>query len=242
MNKKELVVKYRPLVSMACSVHNLRNVFRTKKKGQGNVVKAPCALLKKVNIQIIGSNNTVIIHDFAILNRASIIIFGDNNTITVGPWTHLLGTELYIEDSGNTITVGEGSRILGKTHLAAIEGTKIEIGRDCLFSSDIHFRTGDSHSVLDMQGKRINASKDIMIGNHVWVGTKVTCLKGAKVADHSIVGACALVSGAFDVPHCALAGVPAKIVRQGVDWSITRIPIGEKAADFDPVICQEEAI
>lgn len=236
MNKKELVVKYRPLVAFGCRVHNLRNVLRKKIKGNGNVIKAPCCLMKKVNIQIIGSNNTVTIGDFAILNGASIIIFGDNNTITVGGWTHLLGTELYIEDSGSTISVGEKSRILGKTHLAAIEGTNIQIGRDCLFSSDIHFRTGDSHSILDMQGRRINASKDITVGDHVWIGTKVTCLKGAKIADHSIVGACAVVSGAFDKPHCALAGVPARVVKEGVDWSITRIPIGETAADFDPVI------
>lgn len=32
MNKKELVMKYRAVVSLACSVHNLQNVFRIKHK------------------------------------------------------------------------------------------------------------------------------------------------------------------------------------------------------------------
>ena len=32
-----------------------------------------------------------------------------------------------------------------------------------------------------------------------------------------------------------LAGVPAKVVKQGVDWSISKIPVGEIAADFQPI-------
>lgn len=233
MNKKELVKKYRPLVSMACSVHNLRNLFRIH-KGKGNRILAPCALLKGVNIRISGTGNTVIVEDFSTLNNTAIYIHGNNNTITIGPWCTLINAELCIEDDGNRITLGEHTKILGKTHLAAMEGTAITIGADCLFSSDVHFRTGDSHSILDMQGRRINDSRDIVLGDHVWVGTKSTCLKGARVASHSIIGACALVTGVFQDPHCALAGVPAKVVKNGVDWSARRIPLGETAADFHP--------
>lgn len=232
MNKKELATKYRSLVALGCSVFNSLSLLRRKVKGSGNRIKAPCALLRKVRIHISGSNNTVIIGDFSILRGASIYISGDNNTVTIGPWCHLNGTELCIEDSGNTICVGERTRFLGKTHLAAIEGTKIEIGNDCLFSGDVHFRTGDSHSVLDKSGRRINPSEDISIGDHVWVGTRVTCLKGAKVASRSILAACALVTGKFEEPHCTLAGVPAKVVKRDVDWSILRVPVGEIPDDF----------
>lgn len=239
MNKKELVQKYHGLVSLACRVHNLRNVFRIKKTGEGNRIIAPCALLKKVHIRIKGSNNTVLIEDFAVLNGASIYINGDNNMISIGGWSHLAGTDLFIEDDGGSINIGRRTKFLGKTHLAVIEGTSITIGEDCLFSSDIQFRTGDSHSVLDMQGRRINASQDIMLGDHVWVGTKAFVTKGAKVASHSIIGACALVTKAFEEPHCTLAGVPAKVVKRDVDWSIRRIPVGEVAGDFCPVITEE---
>lgn len=234
MNKKELVRKYRPLVSLACSVHNLRNVLRIKKKGQGNRIVAPCALLKKCRIEFGGKNNTVIVEDFSTLNGVSMYLYGDNNTVHIGAWCHLIQAEFCTENSGNRIEIGEHTKILGKTHLAAIEGTEILIGKDCLFSSDVHFRTGDSHSVLDMQGRRINASENITIGDHVWVGTKATCLKGAKVPDHSIIGACALVTGQFEEPNCVLAGVPAKVTKREVDWSLKRIPVGEVAADFQP--------
>ena len=239
MNKKELVVKYHGLVRLACRIHNLRNCFGIKKTGDGNRIIAPCALMKKVKIRIKGSNNTVVIGDFARLSGASICINGSNNRITIGDWSYLGGTDLFMEDDGGSITIGSRTKFLGKTHLAVIEGTSITIGEDCLFSSDIQLRTGDSHSVLDLQGRRINASEDIVLGDHVWVGTKAFLNKGAKVASHSIVGACALVTKAFQEPNCALAGVPAKIVKRDVDWSIRRIPVGDVAADFQPCITEE---
>lgn len=231
MNKKELVVKYRPLIALACAVYNLKNSFR-RKVAKGNRITVGCALFDKVNFFVKGQGNEIIIEDFCRLKNCNIIISGSNNKIVIGKWSTLLGAELCIENSGNEINLGEHTRILGKTHLAAIEGTKILVGKDSMFSSDIHFRTGDSHSILDLEGKRINASEDIIIGEHVWVGTKVTCLKGARVPDHSIVGACALVTGKFHKPNCVLAGVPARVVKEQVDWSIHRVPLGEKAPDF----------
>ena len=232
MDRKTLVVKYRGLVALACRLYNLPNLFRRRIKGRGNRIEAPCAMMKRVKIRISGSNNRVIIEDFSVLKGVSVYITGSNNTVTVGPWCHLNGTEVVMEKDGNTVSVGSHSKLLGKTHLAALEGTRIDIGRDCLFSSDIHFRTGDSHSVLDLQGRRINPSEDICLGDHVWVGTKVICLKGSVVPSHSIVGAGALVTKAFAEPNCVLAGNPAKVVKTGVDWSLKRIPVGETAADF----------
>ena len=232
MNKKELVVKYRGLVSLACRGFNCLNLLRRKVKGRGNRIEAPCALLRKTDIRISGSNNRVVIGDFVVLKGASLYICGDNNTITIGSWSHLNGTEICIEDSGNAVTIGDKTKFLGKTHLAAIEGTNITIGADCLFSGDVHFRTGDSHSILDKEGRRVNASEDITIGDHVWVGTKVTCLKGVVVAEHSVLAACALVTGKFTEPGCILAGVPAKVVKRDSDWSILRVPVGEIPEDF----------
>lgn len=225
MDKKQLVVKYRSLVKLGCAAYNLNSRFRRKSKGTGNIILAPCALLKQTRIRISGSNNTVEIGDFSILNRVSIQIFGDNNHIVIGDWCRMEGTELYIEDSGSTIQIGSGARFLGKTELAAMEGTSIQIGTDCLFSSNVHFRTGDSHSIVDLTGKRINPSKDILVGDHVWVGMNVTCLKGAAVPSNSVIGAGSLVTGAFREPNCVLAGAPAKVVRTGINWDIRRLPV-----------------
>lgn len=232
MDKKALVQKYRPLVSLACCVHNLPNLLRRKGMGHGNRIEVSCALLKRVTIHFGGSNNHVYIDDFARLTDVNMYIYGDNNTVHIGPWSFLSKTEFCTENGGNAITIGEHALILGPNQLAAIEGTKITIGKDAMISSEVHFRTGDSHSVLDMEGRRINASRDITLGEHVWIGNRATCLKGTVIPNNCIVGACALVSGKFEEPHCVIAGVPAKIVKRGVDWCRKRIGVGEVAPEY----------
>ena len=223
-------MRHRKLFRIVCYVYNMRNIFSG---GLGNrLVDAPFAFLNNVRIRISGKNNTVLIEDFSKLRNCTIYIAGNNNSVKIGKNCSLTDVAFHIEDDGNEIFVGDHTAICGKTHLAAIEGTRILIGRDCLFSSNIHFQTGDAHSILDMNGRRINKSADIKIGNHVWVGTKVTCLKGAHIADHCIVGACALVCGRFDETNSVLAGVPAKITRRNINWCGRRIPVGEIAAEF----------
>ena len=128
MNKKELVVKYRGLVSLACQIHNLRNVFRIKKIGNNNRIIAPCALMKKMNIRIKGSNNTVVIGDFAQLKGAAIYINGSFNHVTIGPWSYLGGTDLFIEDDGLTAEEFKCEMLSLKNELATLnaEATLLE--------------------------------------------------------------------------------------------------------------------
>jgi len=222
MDKKTLVQKYRGAVECLCGLYNLGSRLWIKNKGKMNRVEAPCALLKHVRIRFYGSGNTVRVGDFSQLDNVEIYINGDNNVVEIGAWCHLLRTEFCEEDEKNHISIGDGTKILGKTHFAAIESTALTVGKNCLFSGDIHFRTGDSHAVLDMRGKRINPSQDIVLGDHVWVGTKTTFLKGAQVGSDSIVGACAVVTDAHPESNCVLAGVPARVVKRDINWDINR--------------------
>ena len=107
--------------------------------------------------------------------------------------------------------------------MAVIEGTRIILGKDCMLSSGIEIRTGDSHSIVNNEGDRINPSKEIVVGNHVWIGTRAMLLKGSRIADDCIVGAGSIVTGSFDEAGCALAGNPAKVLRKDVSWKRERI-------------------
>ncbi len=67
---------------------------------------------------------------------------------------------------------------------------------------------------LDMQKK----TKPVKIGNHVWIGTRVTILKGVNIGDGAVIAAGSVVTK--DIPAGSLAaGVPAKIIRDKVIWS-----------------------
>ena len=113
MNKKELVVKYRTLVSLACGAYNLPTRLLRRIRGKDNRIEAPCALMRRVKIHCSGSGNRIIIGDFSVLKDVSIYISGDNNTVIIGSWCHLNGTEICMEDSGNTVKV-----VLGFIELA----------------------------------------------------------------------------------------------------------------------------
>lgn len=223
MDLKEFVFSHPGTVGTALKIYNTANVRNRIKVGKGSSFSYKIAKLSNVSVKIKGTGNKVTIGDFAQLKDCVITIYGDNNTINIGDRCKLTQADLYIEDSGNVISIGEHTNIAGKTHLAAIESTKITIGKECLFSSDVHFRTGDSHSILNAEGERINPSKDIVIGDHCWIGTKVTCLKGTVVADNTIVGAGSLLTKEYKQGNCVLAGSPAAVIKENVNWTSERI-------------------
>lgn len=219
----DVIKKYRKFFIAGCRIYNFLNLYNKLRVNRTNRLDMGVCLLKKTKIDINGRNNQIVIQDFSRLINCHIYIFGDNNKIVIGERCFLNNAEFYIEDSQNMISLGKHTSISGKTHLAAIEGTNIIIGQDCMFSSDIHFRTGDSHSIVDLDNNRINPSQDIKIGNHVWVGTKVTCLKNTEIADNCIIGATATVCSKHLKPNCIIGGVPAKILKENVNWTRKRI-------------------
>lgn len=70
-----------------------------------------------------------------------------------------------------------------------------------------------------------DTSRDITIGEDVWVGTNATILSGGDLGRGCIVGACSLVTKPVP-PYALVAGIPAKII--GVKFSIDQIMEHEK--------------
>lgn len=181
-------------------------------------------MLKKCNIRVTGMGNHIECDDLSRLVNTKISIVGNNNTLHIEERAYLENIDICIEDDGGEIQIGAFTVIFGKSHLACIEGTKIDIGKNCLFSANITIRTGDSHSLVDTNtGKRINPSKDVKIGNHVWVGNGATILKGIEIPEDCVVGACAVVTHTPQEGNCVLAGNPAKVVKTGVVWAAQRL-------------------
>jgi acetyltransferase-like isoleucine patch superfamily enzyme len=57
----------------------------------------------------------------------------------------------------------------------------------------------------------------VVIGNHVWIATNAIILPGVTIGEGAIV-ACGAVVTKDVPPHCLVAGVPARVVRENVDW------------------------
>lgn len=195
---------------------------RRRKKGKRNCIKGNGAFFKKCQILISGNDNTIEIEPLTRLRKCRIFVKGSYNHIHIGKECTLNELEIWIEDDGNTVEIGANTWVTGKNHFAVTEGTQLKIGEKCLFSQEIMIRTGDSHSILDNSGRRINHAKVVEIGNHVWIGHRVSVLKGTRIGQDSVVGTGAVVAGQFD-ERIVLAGVPAKVIKDNISWNSERI-------------------
>lgn len=224
MKKLSQIKSYLKKLSMAKSVYlALFKLFnRNKITGRGKIIKQN-ALLLNSNIVFRGNGNVILLAPTSRIENYSIKIYGNNNKISIGKNCLMKDGEFWIEDDNNEINVGAYTTIQGNTQLAAIEGCKIDIGEDCMFSSDIVVRTGDSHSIVNSENKRINKSEDVHIGNHCWVGHRAMIFKGTKINNNSIIGASAIVNKVFDQENTIIAGIPARVIKENVNWLRKRI-------------------
>ena len=170
-----------------------------------------------------GKGNVIIFHSGGIIRNTIFRIKGDNNIIEIGSGTSISHGDLHIEDEGNRICIGKNTSLMGKVHIACVEGKSVTIGDDCLLSSEIVFRTSDSHSLLDLEGNRINPAADIVLGNHIWIGYRALINKGVTIASNNMIGTGAIVTKSFEKSNTVIAGVPARVVKEDTDWCVERI-------------------
>lgn len=100
------------------------------------------------------------------------------------------------------------------------DNSTILVGDDCLFSNSIDISTTDWHYIIDERNTIINPEKNVRIGDHVWIGRKVTVCKGCSIPSNSIIGACSVVTKSYDEEGVIIAGDPAVIKKRGVRWKL----------------------
>jgi acetyltransferase-like isoleucine patch superfamily enzyme len=194
-------------------------------QGKNNKIARKGAILKNVNFEICGNNNSIVIEPEARINSMKFCIYGDNHKVHIGQrCTVANGGTIWMEEQNCCLTIGSRTWISQVDIAVAESNCKVEIGQDCLFAYDIDIRCSDSHSVLDLESnQRINYAEDIRIGNHVWVAAHACILKGVTIHSDSIVAAGSIVTK--EVPSNAIvAGNPARVVKTGVSWDNAKIP------------------
>ena len=184
------------------------------------------SLVKNCLFSVHGNENIIKIADGCKFENVRFILKGNRQSIQVGSNVAMgAGSVLWIEDNEGLIQIGKYSTF-EQVHLAVTEDkSSIIIGEDCMFSNDIDVRTGDSHSIFDLQtGKRINAAKSVIIGNHVWCGAHVSILKGSQVPNGCVIGARSTITCRTPPysPNIIIAGTPADEIRKSIKWSRER--------------------
>jgi acetyltransferase-like isoleucine patch superfamily enzyme len=146
-------------------------------------------------------------------------------TVFVGPDSDLMAGEIHCGTASRVILNG---KVIG-THrplLDARNGGAIIAERDQLWAANIYIATDDMHRLEDLEtGARVNPyGATITLGSHVWLGRDVTITGHVDVGAGSVIGARSMVRGQKVPPNTAVAGTPARVIREGVSWSQPDLP------------------
>lgn len=172
-----------------------------------------------INVEIIGDclNSNITIAKGSVLRDTKIFIKGKNHKLYIGKFVSMKGGKISLEgDENNEIYIGEKTTIEDALISATECNSKVLIGEDCMFSNKIEIRNGDSHSILQ-NGERINQGGDVVIGNHVWIGSEAMVLKNVTIESNAIVAAKSLVTKSVST-GLLVGGVPAKTIKTDVNW------------------------
>ena len=123
------------------------------------------------------------------------------------------GSRIFVAKEG-VIEIGKGGHITAFTNF--IIRHKLVIGDNCAISWNCQFLDDDRQSI-DYIGRKEKA-KEIIIGNHVWIGSGVQMYQGTVIPDGCVVASNSVVRGIFDKENSIIGGVPARIIKENISW------------------------
>lgn len=212
--------KNRFVQKLLSEIYNRR---KQKISGQNNQVISDRKCWSNVKYDIEGNNNIIEVKPGRAFADITIFIRGNNHKLIIGENCICRGITFWLEGDNCEINIGRESRIATSTFSALEHNKKILVGEDCMISYDVEIKTGDSHCIMNNDTrKRVNFDQDIILENHVWIGAHVVVMKGVKIGHNSVIATKAVVTK--DVPpHSIVAGIPAKVVKENIDWSREQI-------------------
>lgn len=131
------------------------------------------------------------------------------------------------------VHIGHGSKlgVRGELYFGAnssitaestiIANSRVIIGEGCLISWDVLILDSDFHDIFDKtdMSAPINLNAPIEIGDRVWIGCRCTILKGVFIGEGIVIGAGSVISKNLTIHDSIYAGVPGRIIKEGVVWS-----------------------
>ena len=116
-----------------------------------------------------------------------------------------------INNAVGDVVIGDNTRIgLHNTIIGPVSiGSHVNFAQGITVTA-LNHNFEETNKRIDEQGV---STRQVVIGDDIWIGTNAVVLPGVTIGNHSVVAASAVVTK--DVPpHSLVAGVPAKVIKQ----------------------------
>ena len=174
--------------------------------------------LTNSQININGKNNIFVCEEGVSLLNSRIDFNQDNSILYLSSSSFDYFVNLSL-NGNNVCFIGKNNYFNGKSTIILSESKNIIIGDDCLFSYSVTIRVADVHLIYNSKTKeRLNYSKSIYIGDHVWLGQNSMILKGTCIGSGSLIGAGSIVSNKNIPSNTTYAGSPARLIHEDTFW------------------------
>ena len=183
-------------------------------KENGNVIYGD--LSKQVNLKLDFKGKNNIIFFAGSSKNINIGFYGNNALAFIGNNTIILGQQTAM--SSDSILFVDDNCSFGGVTIRPFEAKNIIFGRDCMFSWSTVVTSTDHHLIMDCAtNNRVNFSKSVYVGDHVWCGMEATLYKGSFIASGAIIGTKSLATKVY-YSNTANAGIPAKEIKNELFW------------------------
>lgn len=183
-------------------LHSVRCILYTMwirnfigKMGEHSIISYSCSLQG-------GGQKRIIIGDYTCIQSHSIL----------GCWERY-GDQQFLPSIviGNHCSIGEYNHITSCNKITIGDG--LLTGRYVYIGDNAHGGLSWEEANIPPARRHLKSKGEIIIGNNVWIGDKVTILGGVTIGDNVIIGAGSIVT--HDVPsNCMAAGMPANVIKQ----------------------------
>ncbi|KAA9133062.1 acyltransferase [Marinihelvus fidelis] len=144
-----------------------------------------------------------------LVDNGVVIRCTDGGKVHIGSGV-FLGRNVMIVSRGAAIHIGDRTHVSHGTTVVA--KSSISIGDDGLIGEYVTIRDQDHAISKGRISHQEFAIKPVVIESNVWLGAKVTVLRGSKIESGVVVGANSLVKGRL-ASGAVYAGIPAKRVK-----------------------------
>jgi len=156
-----------------------------------NIIKKSCAKILDIGLQYKEENKK---RDFLLPHSVNVYNVSLEGNVSIDEFTY----------------VNEGSRI------DTGPNASVKIGKHCAIGRHVHI-TSKTHDLRQPTTDKLNSTilhkeSDVIIGDYVWIGDKVTILPNVKIGDFAIIGANSLVTKSVK-PFEVVGGVPARHIK-----------------------------